>query len=69
VKNYVGCMTPDCEHGKRIGRRTRGLCDRCYSRIRKMVADKQTTWAALEEQGLTKKIDPQSARKWSTGHA
>ena len=42
------CLTPDCENGEE----SRGLCHSCYAVARRLIKDKRTTWAQLEELSL-----------------
>lgn len=48
--NNLSCMTAGC-HKIRFGD-GRGLCMSCYSKAKKMVEDKKTTWEELEQMGL-----------------
>lgn len=47
----VCCITPNCKRfvAQSLGR---GLCMLCYSKAKKLVAGKTTTWKQLEEMGL-----------------
>jgi hypothetical protein len=43
------CLTPDCGCEKI---KARGLCVRCYTRLKKQVSRGDTTWGSLIEKGV-----------------
>lgn len=47
TRKYKPCLTPDCPAKSK----SRGLCDTCYCKYRKLVYEEITTWEALEAAG------------------
>ena len=48
--------------------RLRGLCDRCYSRLSKLVRRKLATWAQLEREGKALPAAKEARSRWSSGN-
>lgn len=49
------CLTADCRSDKAAG--LRGLCMKCYSRAKKLVAGGATTWEELAQLGMVESKD------------
>jgi hypothetical protein len=56
------CLNPKCERPEKV----RGLCWSCYQACRRLVANKQITWEALEDAGRVNESKGRGIGKSST---